>query len=161
MDKMDNKQIDKMKTEIKQQNNFYMAVTALCLIALGTNLSGVLTSAYSNPHAASFVHGFILGLFIVVEAFVIMKFVKNQKALKDETMLRRLYNEHHDERSQQIEALAGQKGLEATILITVALGLIVCYFSLEAFLGMLAVIFVAGATRKFYKMYYNKTYSAE
>lgn len=90
-----------------------------------------------------------------------MKFAKNQKALKDEAALKRLYNEHHDERSQQIEAIAGQKGLEATILVAVAAGLVVCYFSLEAFLGMLAVVFVAGATRKCYKMYYNRTYSAE
>lgn len=155
------KKINKMKTEIKQQNNFYIAVTALCLIALGTDLSGILTSAYSDPHAANFVNGFILGLFIVVEVFVIMKFVKNQKALKDEATLKRLYTEYHDERSQQINAMAGQKSLEATILVAVAAGLIVCYFSLEAFLGMLAVVFVAGATRKFYKVYYNRTYSAE
>ena len=151
------KKINKMKTEIKQQNNFYIAVTALCLIALGTDLSGILTSAYSDPHAANFVNGFILGLFIVVEVFVIMKFVKNQKALKDEATLKSLYNE----RSQQINAMASQKSLEATILVAVAAGLIVCYFSLEAFLGMLAVVFVAGATRKFYKVYYNRTYSAE
>lgn len=76
------KKINKMKTEIKQQNNFYIAVTALCLIALGTDLSGILTSAYSDPHAANFVNGFILGLFIVVEVFVIMKFVKIRKLLK-------------------------------------------------------------------------------
>ena len=90
-----------------------------------------------------------------------MKFVKNQKALKDEATLKRLYNEYHDERSQQINAMAGQKSHEATILVAVAAGLIVCYFSLEAFLGMLAVVFLAGATRKFYKVYYKKIYSAE
>ena len=86
------KKMEKMKKEIKTQNRFYLIIAALFLIAQCTNTSGVLTSAYTNPHSAEFVHGFVLGLVIVVEIFVILQFCKNSKALKDEALLKRLYN---------------------------------------------------------------------
>ena len=85
------KKMEKMKKEIKTQNRFYLIIAALFLIAQCTNTSGVLTSAYTNPHSAEFVHGFVLGLVIVVEIFVILQFCKNSKALKDEALLKRLY----------------------------------------------------------------------
>lgn len=100
------KKMEKMKKEIKTQNRFYLIIAALFLIAQCTNTSGVLTSAYTNPHSAEFVHGFVLGLVIVVEIFVILQFCKNSKALKDEALLKRLYNERHDERAQQIVRLS-------------------------------------------------------
>ena len=88
------KKMEKMKKEIKTQNRFYLIIAALFLIAQCTNTSGVLTSAYTNPHSAEFVHGFVLGLVIVVEIFVILQFCKNSKALKDEALLKRLMNAH-------------------------------------------------------------------
>ena len=60
------KKMKKIKKEIKTQNRFYLIIAALFLIAQCTNTSGVLTSAYTNPHSAEFVHGFVLGLVIVV-----------------------------------------------------------------------------------------------
>lgn len=49
------KKMEKMKKEIKTQNRFYLIIAALFLIAQCTNTSGVLTSAYTNPHSAEFV----------------------------------------------------------------------------------------------------------
>ena len=145
-----------MKKEIKTQNRFYLIIAALFLIAQCTNTSGVLTSAYTNPHSAEFVHGFVLGLVIVVEIFVILQFCKNSKALKDEALLKRLYNERHDERAQQIEALASQKSVQIALILAVAAG-----FSLEAFLGMLGVVILTGVVRKCCKIYYTRTYTLQ
>ena len=39
-----------------------------------------------------------------------------------------------------IEALASQKSVQIALILAVAAGFIVCYFSLEAFLGMLGVV---------------------
>ena len=94
-------------------------------------------------------HGFVLGLVIVVEIFVILQFCKNSKALKDEALLKRLYNERHDERAQQIEALASQKSVQIALILAVAAGFIVCYFSLEAsFLRMCGVGFTYRCRKK-------------
>ena len=155
------KKMEKMKKEIKTQNRFYLIIAALFLIAQCTNTSGVLTSAYTNPHSAVFVHGFVLGLIIVVEISVILQFCKNSKALKDEALLKRLYNERHDERAQQIEALASQKSVQIALILAVAAGFIVCYFSLEAFLGMLGVVILTGVVRKCCKIYYTRTYTLQ
>lgn len=103
------KKMEKMKKEIKTQNRFYLIIAALFLIAQCTNTSGVLTSAYTNPHSAEFVHGFVLGLVIVVEIFVILQFCKNSKALKDEALLKRLYNERHDERARRLRLSPARK----------------------------------------------------
>ena len=105
-------------------------------------------------------HGFVLGLVIVVEIFVILQFCKNSKALKDEALLKRLYNERHDERAQ-IEALASQKSVQIALILAVAAGFIVCYFSLEAFLGMLGVVILTGVVRKCCKIYYTRTYTLQ
>ena len=106
-------------------------------------------------------HGFVLGLVIVVEIFVILQFCKNSKALKDEALLKRLYNERHDECAQQIEALASQKSVQIALILAVAAGFIVCYFSLEAFLGMLGVVILTGVVRKCCKIYYTRTYTLQ
>lgn len=47
------------------------------------------------------------------------------------------------------------------MLLSIAAGILVCRFSFEAFLGMLGVIFIAGITRKCYKIYYNRTYTGQ
>ena len=53
------KKIMKMKQEIADQNRFYGAVAVLGLIAVCAMSSGVITSRYTDIHAAEFAHGFI------------------------------------------------------------------------------------------------------
>lgn len=155
------KRIEKMKNEIKTQNRFYQTLAALFLIALCADTSGVLTSTYTDARAADFVHGFLLGLLIVVELFVIAQLAKNYRALKDEAQLKRLYNERHDERAQQIEALAGQKSIQIALILAIVAGLVVCYFSLEAFLGILGVVILTGIVKLCCKAYFTRTYTGE
>ena len=152
------KKIERIKKEIKHQNRLYIATALVGLAAIAVDLSGFPASAYTNPDAASFVQGFLIGLFAAVEVFSVIKLVKNCKALGNETTLRRLY---HDERELHIESLAAHKGLEIATLVSVLAGLVVCYFSFEAFLGMLAVVIIAGAARECSKAYYNRTYTGE
>ena len=146
------KKIERIKKEIKHQNRLYIATALVGLAAIAVDLSGFPASAYTNPDAASFVQGFLIGLFAAVEVFSVIKLLKNCKALGNETTLRR---ELH------IESLAARKGLEIATLVSVLAGLVVCYFSFEAFLGMLAVVIIAGAARECSKAYYNRTYTGE
>ena len=155
------KKIEKMKKEMNGQIRFYSALSLLGLFTVCLLSSGTLTALYTDSHIADFVHGFLIGLIIVVEVYSILQISKNMHALKDETTLKRLYHKLHDERTQQIEALSGQKSLQATILLSIVAGILVCRFSFEAFLGMLGVVFIAGITRKCYKIYYNHTYTGE
>ena len=155
------KKIEKIKQEIKTQNHVYQAIAGLCLIALCVNSSGMLTSAYTDPHAANFVQGFITGIVIFTEFYVFLQFRKNVRVSKDEAQLKRLYNEQHDERTQQIHALAGQKSMQIVSILSIAAGLVVCYFSLEAFLGMLGIVILMGIVKKCCTVYYNRMYTGE
>ena len=142
------KKIERIKKEIKHQNRLYIATALVGLAAIAVDLSGFPASAYTNPDAASFVQGFLIGLFAAVEVFSVIKLLKNCKKC-------------HDERELHIESLAARKGLEIATLVSVLAGLVVCYFSFEAFLGMLAVVIIAGAARECSKAYYNRTYTGE
>lgn len=137
------KKIMKMKQEIAEQNRFYGALAVLGLIAVCAMSSGVITSRYSDLHAAEFVHGFIVGIVIVIEILSLYKIVKNRSVLKDEN------------------ALSGQKGLQITMVAALAVGLVVSFFSLEAFLGILGVVMLAGIVEKCCLAYYNRTYTGE
>ena len=151
----------KMKKEIQEQNRFYSMLALLGLFAIILTNSGHLAPQYSDTHAAEFAHGVLIGLVIVIEVFSLLNIAKNLTALKDETKLRRLYNENHDERTEQIEAIAGQKGLKFAIVIVLIAAFVVSYFSLEAFIAMLACIIIFSATVKICRLYYTRTYTGE
>ena len=57
------KKIERIKKEIKHQNRLYLATALVGLAAIAVDLSGFPASAYTNPDAASFVQGFLIGLF--------------------------------------------------------------------------------------------------
>ena len=155
------KKLMKMKKEIQEQNRFYSMLALLGLFAIILTNSGHLAPQYSAPHAAEFAHGVLIGLVIVIEVFSLLNIAKNLTALKDETKLRRLYNENHDERTEQIAAIAGQKGLKFAIVIVLIVAFVVSYFSLEAFIAMLACIIIFSATVKICRLYYTRTYTGE
>ena len=106
-------------------------------------------------------HGFVLGIVLVMEFYAVSGIGKNLKALKDEKKLARLYNEFHDERSEQIEAISSKTGMQIAMILTLAAAIIVSPYSFEAFLAMLVAIVIAGITRKCCKMYYFRNYTGK
>ena len=96
-------------------------------------------------------HGFVLGIVLVMEFYAVIGIGKNLKALKDEKKLARLYNELHDERSEQIEAISSKTGMQIAMILTLAAAIIISPYSFEAFLAMLGAIVIAGITRKCWK----------
>ena len=98
------KKMEKMRNEIVGQNKFYGAIAALGIAMIGMMSSGMIDNAYSlNEHSGDFMHGFVLGIVLVMEFYAVFGIGKN---FKDEKKLARLYNELHDERSEQIEAIS-------------------------------------------------------
>lgn len=151
-----------MRNEIVGQNKFYGAIAALGIAMVGMMSSGMIDNAYSlNEHSGDFMHGFVLGIVLVMEFYAVSGIGKNLKALKDEKKLARLYNELHDERSEQIEAISSKTGMQIAMILTLAAAIIVSPYSFEAFLAMLVAIVIAGITRKCCKMYYFRNYTGK
>lgn len=152
------KKMEKMRNEIVGQNKFYGAIAALGIAMVGMMSSGMIDNAYSlNEHSGDFMHGFVL----VMEFYAVFGIGKNLKALKDEKKLACLYNELHDERSEQIEAISSKTGMQIAMILTLAAAIIVSPYSFEAFLAMLVAIVIAGITRKCCKMYYFRNYTGK
>ena len=148
------KKMEKMRNEIVGQNKFYGAIAALGIAMIGMMSSGMIDNAYSlNEHSGDFMHGFVLGIVLVMEFYAVFGIGKNLKALKDEKKLARLYNELHDERSEQIEAISSKTGMQIAMILSP--------YSFEAFLAMLVAIVIAGITRKCCKMYYFRNYTGK
>ena len=115
------KKMEKMRNEIVGQNKFYGAIAALGIAMVGMMSSGMVDNAYSlNEHSGDFMHGFVLGIVLVMEFYAVSGIGKNLKALKDEKKLARLYNELHDERSEQIEAISSKTGMQIAMILTLA-----------------------------------------
>ena len=156
------KKMEKMRNEIVGQNKVYGAIAALGIAMVGMMSSGMVDSAYSlNEHSGEFMHGFVLGMVLVMEFYAVSGIGRNLKALKDEKKLARLYNELHDERSEQIEAISSKTGMQIAMILTLAAAIIVSPYSFEAFLAMLVAIVIAGITRKCCKMYYFRNYTGK
>ena len=152
------KKMEKMRNEIVGQNKFYGAIAALGIAMVGMMSSGMIDNAYSlNEHSGDFMHGFVLGIVLVMEFYAVSGIGKNLKALKDEKKLARLYNELHDE----IEAISSKTGMQIAMILTLAAAIIVSPYSFEAFLAMLVAIVIAGITRKCCKMYYFRNYTGK
>ena len=130
-EKVMEKNLIKMKKEIESQNRFYGALAVIGIAAESASASGILTSHYKDASTADFLQGFILGLVLVIEIVAIYNIVKNRKALKDDAQLKRLYNEMHDERTQQIEAMSGKASIKIAMIISLIASIIVSYFSKE------------------------------
>lgn len=156
------KKMEKMQNEIVGQNKFYGAIAALGIAMIGMMSSGMLDHAYaSNPHYGDFMHGFVLGIALVLEIYAVFGISRNLKAMKDDKKLARLYNEIHDERNEQIQALAGKTGIQIAMILTLAAAIIISPYSFDAFLAMLGAIVIAGITRKCCKMYYSRNYTGK
>lgn len=156
------KKSEKMRNEIVGQNKCYGAIAALGIAMVGMMSSGMLDNAYNfNPHYGDFMHGFVLGIALVIEIYTLFGIAKNLKAMKDDKKLARLYNELHDERNEQIEAISSKTGMQIAMILTLAAAIIVSPYSFEAFLAMLIAIVIAGITRKCCKMYYFRNYTGK
>lgn len=110
-----------------------------------------------DQRAADFLSGFQVGLLItltVAEVYYLMRYVT---ALSDDKKLKKLYYEEHDERKLYIEQISGQKSQHITIVILIVAAVLVGYYSIEAFVALVAAVAVTGLVGIGVKIYYEKT----
>lgn len=119
--------MEKYRQEIQNQVRTGGIIIALT-IALFSTLHVFLYPKITNLATTTlvgYVEGVIMGL---VAVLIIQMFVRG-KALKDETALRKLYNEEHDERAQLIRQKAGEPLMAITGAIITTAGAVCVYFN--------------------------------
>ena len=129
---MNHMNLDEYRQKIRRRMNFFRAGWLFYLLLVAaTNLAN---ERVTDHPAFAGLMGFMAGV-LLVGVFSMAKF---HKALKDDTALRRLYNQEHDERMQAIRAMAG---IPVTLFMGVALmgaGLVATFFNMTVSLTLVA-----------------------
>jgi len=82
--------------------------------------------------------------------------VRNNRALKDEKKLKKLYVKEHDERTVQIVTLARNSAMQILLWIGLVATVIAGYFSITVSITILACTFVSSITSLLLVGYYSK-----
>lgn len=136
------KKLNKMKSEITDRIKRLTELIACTAIFTGVSVSGVVDINLGSEAASDFVSGFQLGILIALTVAFLAKLVNYRKALKDETLLKRLYYKENDERLAFINQQVGKSSMSVTTVILLIAAVIAGYFDIKVFVTILAVTFV-------------------
>ena len=151
------KKLERMRKEVRGRMWQTLVITVVLVALLIVVCSGVIPMRNGDQRAADFLAGFQVGLLItltVAEVYYLMRYVT---ALSDDKKLKKLYYEEHDERKLYIEQISGQKSQHITIVILIVAAVLVGYYSIEAFVALVAAVAVTGLVGIGVKIYYEKT----
>ena len=148
---MNTMNLDQYRSKIRRRMNAFRAGWLFYLLLVAVmNLAG--GSVTDHPAFAGLM-GFVAGALLVG----IISMGKFHRALKDDTELRRLYNQEHDERMQAIRAKAG---VPVTLLMGVGLmtaGLAATFFDMTVALTLVAAGLVELLATLALKAWYSRT----
>jgi len=112
--------------------------------------------------AADFFKGFgsafNIGVIYGIMSVAILFIIRNNKALKDDEKLKKLYIAETDERNLSIYQKAGSTGMN-TITVGLLIGACVSiYFNMTVFFTLLGACLFVSLVRGVFKLYYHKRY---
>lgn len=149
-----NKKMDKMRKDVENRLRRTKGIGA-CLLAFSiTMMSGVFPVNLGNANADDFVSGFQAGILILLLLVYLARLVKYQKALKDEKLLKQLYNQENDERMLYVNQQVGKSSMSVNTVVLLLLAIVAGYFNIVVFVTILATIFVQCMIQIVMKWYY-------
>ena len=149
------KKLNKMKTAIADRIKRLTGLTACTIVFLGASVSGVIDINLGSEAANDFVSGFQLGILMALTVVFLYKMVNYRKALKDETLLKRLYYKETDERLAFINQQVGKSSMSVTTVVLLIAAVIAGYFDIKVFVTILAVTFVQLVIQLILQRYYT------
>ena len=154
--------MEQYKEKLKLQNLFLgICCTILALFAIlaaGSEL-GVFpffSPAVRNSHWASGWHGYIFGASIGIFSAMLGFLIRNSRAMKNDKKLKELYVKEHDERTIQIQTLAGNTAMQCLLWMGLVATVIAGYFSITVSTTILTCVSVSSAVNLIFIAYYNK-----
>lgn len=108
------------------------------------------------PHANNFQIGFTLGLALATEIFVLLLTNQYSRALGNETALKQLYIQEHDERTKAMKAQIGALGLNTVIALLTLATIISGFFHPIVFFTLFFVLLCSVLVKGCLKIYIKK-----
>lgn len=155
------KKLNKMKSDITARCNRLIGLIALSAGLLGTSVSGVIAIDLGNEAANDFVAGFQLGILCVLLLAFASKLVSYRKALKDEKLLKQIYNKENDERVAYINQQVGKSSLTVTTVLLLIAAIVAGYFNITVFVTILAVTAVQAVVKLVLFWYHSNNVTGE
>lgn len=148
--------MEKFRRKIQRRALGFRSMVVIAVIAgVYDVFGGILGISQRGDFSDGMVGGFSLGTIVALGILAVVQLTRLRKAMNDETQLRMLYNEEHDERAQAIRSKAGMPMILIMSISMLVAGVIGGYFNEVIFYTLFAAGFaqlLIGAAVKIYCM---------
>lgn len=142
--------MDQFRKEMKRR----MVLLSICFVLLGS-IAGILSMNQGMMQES--IYGFQLGIVFGLLALAAVYVVRLRIAMRNETKLRMLYNEEHDERMKLIRSKAGMPMLLMTSSLLLIAAVVFGYFNSTIFYTLVLAAMFQLTLGAVIKLYYMKT----
>ena len=156
--------MEQYKEKLRIQN-FFLATGSILLIlfaitGIGSELGwfSLLQPATGDNHWQSTWYGYLTGVSCGLGALMIGGWVRNLRALKNESKLKKMYVTEHDERTLQIWTSARNTAMQILLIIGLVASVIAGYFNRTVSITILVCLFVSSFTSLILVIWYSKKF---
>lgn len=156
--------MENFKEKLKIQN----ISNAICIVILVLfNIFRILSTVGLIPNVTPVAedgsweemwNGFATGATTAMLVFMIVALFRNNKALKDEKALKKLYVNENDERTIQIWTSARAAAFQTFLLLGIVAAIIAGYFNMTVFITIVACLFCASMVVVGFSFYYENKF---
>lgn len=156
--------MEKYKEKVKSENIkliIYCVILALFSLFAILAESGVIpfpVPVASDSHWQSKWRGFVCGAAFGLMVYMIIALIRNLRALRNDSALKKLYIKENDERTAEILRSAQAAAYRTLLSLGLIATIIAGYFSVTVSLTILICIYVGALLGPLYKLYYNKKF---
>lgn len=156
--------MEQYKEKLRIQN-FFLATGSILLILFAITGIGsefgwfsLLQPATGDNHWQSTWYGYLTGVSCGLGALMIGGWVRNLRALKNESKLKKMYVTEHDERTLQIWTSARNTAMQILLIIGLVASVIAGYFNRTVSITILVCLFVSSFTSLILVIWYSKKF---
>jgi len=149
--------MEKFRKQLQRRKVGFMCMAIIAVIASIIDVFAILPKSQNRSFSNGMIEGVSVGTIVSLGILSISQIIRIRKVLKDEKLIKLLYNKEHDERLQSIR---GKAGMPMIVIMSIGMfvaGIIGSYFSDIIFY----TLFVAGFIQLFVgvivKLYGMKT----
>ena len=154
--------MEQYREKLKIHNLFLgicCGILALFAVFAASSELGVFTlfsHAPENSHWISGWHGYVFGASIGIFSAMLGFLIRNICAMKNDKKLKELYIKEHDERTLQIQTLAGNTTIKCLLWMGLVATIIAGYFSITVSITIFVCIWISSSLNLLLIGYYNK-----
>lgn len=148
--------MEEFKMKIKRREILFTVMT-LVAVAFGIYNVFIMSNSTDASMADGIITGFQFGIIFGMGILASIQLIKLNSVIKDETKLKMLYNQEHDERSKAIRSKAGMPMLMITSILMLIAAIIAGYFNIIVFYTLVIAATVQLSIGIIVKLYYMRT----